>query len=260
MIYGYVYKITHVPSKRYYVGQRKNSKPEEDDYWGSGIAWRQIFNKHPKQEFEKQIIALAYSKEELDTLEKEAVGELYQSDPLCQNLMAGGKTHTWSEESRRKLSEFRLSHPRQISEEQRKKLSEANSGENNYFFDKHFTGKNNPFYGKHHSDKTKKLLSKQHKGKHLSQETKNKLSKSLKGKSKSETMKKKLSEARKGKCWISEEGKKNIGESNRTRPCKEETRIKMSKQRLGRKWFNNGSQECFVFTCPAGFSSGRLKR
>jgi len=260
MIYGYIYVITHIPSGRYYIGQRKNSNPEKDDYWGSGVAWKQIFNKHPKKEFEKQIIALAYSKKELDALEKEAIGELYQSDPLCKNLMAGGNTHMWSEESRRKLSKFRLSHPRQMSEEQRKRLSEANSGENNYFFGKHFTGKNNPFYGKHHSVKTRAILSKKNKGRKLSEETKRKMSLVGRGKPKSETMKKHLSEARKGRCWISEEGRRRIGEANRNRVIKEQTREKWTKQRTGRKWFNDGKRECFVFTCPDGFVSGRLKR
>ena len=60
-----------------------------------------------------------------------------------------------------------------ISEETRKKLSEANKG-------KHL-GKDNPFYGKHHSEENRKKLSEANKGKHWSSEQKIKQSKAIKG-------------------------------------------------------------------------------
>ena len=227
MIYGYIYKITHIPSKRYYIGQRKNSKPEKDNYSGSGKAWTKIFNAHPKEEFIKEILTTADSGEELNELEKEYIGDLFKRDELCMNLTAGGK---------------------------------QKFGEDNYFFNKHFTKELNPFYGKKHSEETRKIISEKAKGRKHSEEAKRKMSIASKGKPKSETMKRRLSEARKGKCWISLEGRKRIGEANHNRIIKEQTREKWTKQRKGRKWFNNGKQECLVFTCPSGFSSGRLKR
>ncbi len=61
------------------------------------------------------------------------------------------------------------------SEETRKKMSEAQKGEKNYFFNKHYKGKNHPRYGKHHSKETKRKISIAHKGKRLSKETRRKM-------------------------------------------------------------------------------------
>lgn len=227
MVYGYVYKITHAPSKRYYIGQRKSSDPEKDNYWGSGKIWTRIFRSHPKEEFVKEILATANSGDELNKLEKEYVGDLFRQDELCMNLTAGG------------TQKF---------------------GEDNYFFGKHFTKEQNPFYGRKHSEETKRIISKKATGRKLSEEAKKKISIANKGRPKPETMKKRLSEARKGRCWMSLDGRRRIGEANHNRVITEQTRQKMIQQRKGRKWFNNGERECYRFTCPAGFSSGRLKR
>ena len=69
------------------------------------------------------------------------------------------------------------------SEETRKKMSEANKGENNPRF-----GKPSAFKGKHHSAETRKKMSESNNGKnhplfgkHLSDETKKKISASKKG-------------------------------------------------------------------------------
>ena len=56
-----------------------------------------------------------------------------------------------------------------VSEETRRKLSEANKGENNYF------------YGKTHTEETRRKLSEVKKGKTLSEETKGKMSYAHKG-------------------------------------------------------------------------------
>ena len=84
------------------------------------------------------------------------------------------------------LEHHRLHHlGKHHSEETRKKISEANKGENNPRFGKPSTfkgkhhsaetrnkmsesrkGKNHPFFGKHHSEKTRRKMSKTHIGKH----------------------------------------------------------------------------------------------
>ena len=83
-----------------------------------------------------------------------------------------------------------------ISEETKKKMSEARKGE------KH------PMYGKHRSEETKKKMSEANKGKHFSEEHKKKISEAQKGKHRSEESKKKMSEAQKGKHWFNN-GKEN---------------------------------------------------
>ena len=74
-----------------------------------------------------------------------------------------------------------------VSEETRRKISEANSGENN------------PMYGRHFSEEQKKKMSEALKGRILSEETKNMISKARVGKHHSEETRKKLSKANKGK-------------------------------------------------------------
>ena len=84
------------------------------------------------------------------------------------------------------LEHHRLHHlGKHPSEETRKKMSEANKGENNPQFGKlpwnkgkclseetrkkmsgSKKGKNHPFFGKHHSEKTRRKMSKAHIGKH----------------------------------------------------------------------------------------------
>ena len=85
------------------------------------------------------------------------------------------------------------------------------------------SGKNHPMYGKHLSEETKRKLSeankgennpKYWKGKHLSEETKRKLSEANKGKIVSEETRKKLSEAGKGRTHT-EESKDKIRESKK---------------------------------------------
>ena len=72
------------------------------------------------------------------------------------------------------------------SEETRKKLSEAQKGENN------------PMYGKHHSEETRNKMSEAKKGMQHSEETRKKMSEAKKGMQHSEETRKKMSEAKKG--------------------------------------------------------------
>ena len=67
-----------------------------------------------------------------------------------------------------------------VSEETRKKRSQAMMGENNPMYGK--TGEKSTFYGKSHSEETRKRLSELNKGKTHSEETRKKMSDSTKGK------------------------------------------------------------------------------
>lgn len=107
------------------------------------------------------------------------------------------------------------------NEKTKKRISETNSGENNYW------------YGKSHSKESKRKMSKSHRGKSLSEETKQKLSKMNKGKIVSQETRQKLSEAHKGKL-VSEETKRKLSEINKGKIASEETRRKLSEIHKGR--------------------------
>ena len=111
-----------------------------------------------------------------------------------------------------------------LSEETRKKLSEANKGKQ--------LGKDNQFYGKKHSEETKKKMAEANKGKKMSEESKKKNSEAHIGKHPSEETKKKLREAKKGE--------KNPA--------------------FGKHWFNNGKINKLCYECPPGFVPGKIKK
>ena len=90
-----------------------------------------------------------------------------------------------SEERRRKISEAKKG--RTCSEEHRRKISEAIKGENH------------PMYGKHFSEETRKKMSEAKKGKKFSEEHRRKISESLKGKTMSEETRRKMTESHKRK-------------------------------------------------------------
>lgn len=87
------------------------------------------------------------------------------------------------------------------NEEYRKRMSERFSGKGNPMYGVRLKGEQNPNYGKHLSEETKRKLSEAKKGKKghpMSEEHKKKLSDLLRGKPKPESQRKKLSEAIKG--------------------------------------------------------------
>ena len=108
-----------------------------------------------------------------------------------------------------------------VSEETKRKISEANKGKTTWL------------KGKHHSEETKQKISKGKKGNKLSEEHKRKISKGNKGKKRSEETRKKLSETRKGN-KLSEEIKQKISEAQKGKKFSDETRKKMSEAHKGK--------------------------
>ena len=177
--YGYIYKITHTPSGRYYIGQHKGCEPESDGYLGSGTVWTKIVAKHPRLEFKKEVLATANSKKELCGLEIKCISNLYETDSLCMNCVPGGgvppsvKALTKEQEERRRTS-LRIA---MSTDKNRKKVSDR-------------------FKGNHLSDEHKRKLSEYHTGLHPTDEVRKKMSESAKARPKrvlSEEHKKKIS-------------------------------------------------------------------
>lgn len=136
-------------------------------------------------------------------------------------LMIGGGNNNISQLESRKLAISKVStrliskfreeavksrRGKHLTEEHKKKISEAQKGEKSYMYGKHA----------HHTEETRKKISLANKGRAKSKETREKLSKALKGRIISEETLKKRSESLKGRI-ISEEHKRKISLANKGR-------------------------------------------
>lgn len=99
MIY-YIYKITLLKGNlegHYYIGKHKTDK-ENDYYCGSGVIVKDYYKKYGKKKgvtFTKEILEYNPSEEVNNHREKEIIGDLYKTDPLCLNLKYGGEGGRW---------------------------------------------------------------------------------------------------------------------------------------------------------------------
>ncbi len=137
--------------------------------------------------------------------------EKYEREcPDCGKVLS----YRWKqslERAKRKGAKCRSCSGKNLTEEHRKKLSEAAKRRKK----------------EKHSEETKKKISKALKGKKHSEETKRKMSESHSGKKHTEESKKKMSEAKKG-MKHSEETKRKMSEVQKGRKISEEHRVKLS--------------------------------
>jgi group I intron endonuclease len=181
-MYGIIYKATG-PNSKVYIGQtvrtlayRKSAHSYRAKKGDRRIPFQVALLKHGFSTFSWEQIDSAKSKEELDTKEKYWITHYKANDPSHgYNITIGGVGAKHTIESRRKM---RFTHKK--SPETRRKLSIAHKGK--------IAGEKHPMFGKHISDETRKKISEALKGnknmagKRLSAETRMKLSKSKKGK------------------------------------------------------------------------------
>lgn len=124
----YIYKITFLCGSlagHYYIGKHKTTA-KWDSYTGSGVVCRDYFKKYGAKKgvtYIKEILEDNIQDDEtLDLKEKQWVGDLWETDPLCENLMPGGiKANIM-------IGEKNPNYGKPRSPETRKKISEANKG------------------------------------------------------------------------------------------------------------------------------------
>ena len=170
-----IYMIQNKINNKMYIGQTVNIKERWKDHraelrggYHSNKHLQRSWDKYGEESFEFSIL-LECEESQLNTFEEYYIFELMTYDPWV------GYNKTYGGDGCR------------CTEETRKKMSEANKGENH------------PFYGKHHTEETKIKLSEANKGKHHTEETKKKLSEANKGKTLSYETRKKMSKAHKSK-------------------------------------------------------------
>ena len=171
----YIYRITNNINGKTYIGQHKYKKLD-DSYMGSGKILKQAYNKYGIENFKKEILVFNVSKKEhIDLLERTFIASERERVGVenCYNITAGGEGvlgYHHSEASKKKMSEankgqiawnkgIKTGKPawnkgKPMSEEQKKKQSEAMKGHTGYW------------QRKHRSEETKKKISAKLKGKH----------------------------------------------------------------------------------------------
>lgn len=117
-MFGYIYKIIHIPSGKFYIGQHKATEFDEN-YWGSGRIIKDYIKTHPIEEFKREVLCWCKTFEELQKKEKEYIKPHFGSN-LCMNRTTGGDACKFSEES---IELLRKSHKGQISPQKGKHLS-----------------------------------------------------------------------------------------------------------------------------------------
>lgn len=201
----YIYRITNKINGKTYIGQHKYKKLN-DSYMGSGKILKQAIKKYGKENFTKEILySRIQYKETADDMEKFAISKERALGKAEYNIANGGYGGCGY-----------------LSEEHKKKISEANKGRIPWN------------KGKHWSEETKRIISEKTKGrpssmkcKHHSEETKRKIAESSKGKRLTEEAKRKISESTKGRL-VWNKGKRNS----------EETRHKISEALKGHTPWN----------------------
>lgn len=272
----YIYKITNNVNGKTYIGKRfcpKNKSLEEDKYMGSGISINSSKKKYGIKNFSKEIIAVCYSEDILNILEKQYIA-LYRSIGKAEyNIADGGDGGNLGEQSLKKIGEKQKEHwsDPEYKERQRKShlgKSPVNKGTHlsEELKEKYRIAHLNIHH--HHSDEFKNKHSEFMKNYWASGKMKRR---STKGSRRSEETKKKMSESLKGKYlgrvpW--NKGKHGIYSEDRLKKMSECRKgIKMPREVIeksieitrGSKWWNNGLINKRSKVCPGDdFVLGKL--
>lgn len=194
---GYIYVRPNLINGKKYVGQVTTIRfKARQNRWNNlnqpyaGPAINNARAKYGIEAFGFEILKECDDKE-LDYWEKYYVKELNTKAPYGYNLTDGGEGmtgYTLSEETKKKMSdaqkgEKNYMYGKHLSEEAKKKISDSNKGKTpwnkgktNIYSEEYKKKISEAKKGKHHSEETRKKLSECNKGKHLSEETKRKIS------------------------------------------------------------------------------------
>jgi hypothetical protein len=89
-MYFTVYKTTNLVNGKIYIGVHKTNNPF-DDYLGSGTAINNSIIKYGRDNFEKDILAICDTEEEMYEIEKRLVNQTFLKFVSTYNMIIGGK-------------------------------------------------------------------------------------------------------------------------------------------------------------------------
>ena len=243
-----IYMIKNLVNNKVYVGQSKELDKRFKRHINElknnnhhSIHLQRAWNKYGEDSFD--FIILEYCVEdELDEKEIYWIDHYNACDyDSGYNNKEGGSHGKYSEESKRKMSES--SKGQKCPEWLKEHFSQLYSGEGNPMYGR--AGELSPNYGKFVSEETRKKISEANKGKIVTEEQKEKISNSLKGrfigelnpfygKQHTEKTKERLREINLGKT-NSEETRKKISQNNIGKKYSKETKDKIRLSKLGNK-------------------------
>ena len=89
-MYFIIYKITNILSNKFYIGKHQTSNIN-DNYFGSGKLLRRAIKKHGKENFQKQILFIFDTEDEMNAKERELVTAEFCLREDTYNLCVGGQ-------------------------------------------------------------------------------------------------------------------------------------------------------------------------
>lgn len=182
----YIYETTNLCNGKKYIGQHIGEI--NDAYLGSGVLLKKAILKYGAENFQKRILCVCSSKDELDQKEKEYIAQYDAvNNKNYYNLHEGGNggntTAGYTPEQKAALSkkfselasgENNPMYGKRHSEQSRQKMSiyAKDKRDNSVYQTDEFkekmsvltSGKNNGMYGRHHTEESKALMSEHRKG------------------------------------------------------------------------------------------------
>ena len=229
--HNYTYEIENKINRIRYIGVRScNEAPVDDPYFGSCDTLDEAIENEGIENFTKTILQTFDTREEAVEDEK-FLHDLYD---VAKNIMfynQAKQTSTGFDTAGKKLSE-----------EHRRKISEANKGNSHNIgrklTEEHKKNIGEAGKGKKRTEETRRNISESLKGKRHTEEAKRKMSESSLGMKHTEETKRKMSESRKGRAawnkgkkgWIThtEETRRKMSEANKGQKMSDAAKRKMS--------------------------------
>jgi hypothetical protein len=125
-----IYKTTNTKNGKFYIGKHQTENLE-DGYLGSGNAIKEAVKKYGRKSFDKEILFIFETEEEMNLKEKEILTEEFISDRNNYNEGVGGeggphfKGKRHSSEVKERISKKNTG--RKFSDEAKRKIAESNS-------------------------------------------------------------------------------------------------------------------------------------
>lgn len=190
-----VYLITNKINGKRYVGQtiqtlgRRWSKHCHITQANSGMPVVKAIQKYGKENFTKKVLSRCNSIEEMDHREAYYIKLFSTRTPYGYNVLSGGGNSLHTEESKKKIADAQTGEKnhnfgKKASLKTRAKMSASQTGKHKFSeeerkqISERVTGEKHPMFGKHHTDDSKGRISKSLMGRTYSPESIQKMSKS----------------------------------------------------------------------------------